>query len=519
MLLESLDRQQPLAVLILGVTTLLVYHLYRTYSRLQHIPGPLIAKFTNFHRFLLARRGRLHLYQDRAHQRYGPAVRFGPNLVCICDPEAIQTIFNLRGGFPKSNMYRAFRPWTTDGLLLSVFTAEDDATNRDMKQHISVYYSLSYAVSSFEPRMDSASRMFFDELDRRFVPTGAQFDVTQWMKFLSYDTMGLMTFSRPYGYVQHGRDLHGIMDDVKRANLSIGPMTQIPWLDWLLHKNWVANLFKRESIAPLLDYVLARISERREERRKNPKSPSNANIDGPIVDGDFLGYYLNAQERKDNVPLRFVSTWTFANILGGADSTASMLRSVVCFLVEHPDALETVRAELRDKQRTATGLTLPFPQWHELQNLPFLDACIKESLRLDSPFSMPLERVVPAEGATICGHFYPGGTVVGMSPYITNRYKPTWGDDADQWRPRRWLEGEPSHIRKLEASLLSFGAGTRGCLGQHVALFEIKKFVTALFMNYDIDLVEPRAESNPYYWVVYPESVQATVRKREFKQL
>lgn len=68
---------------------------------------------------------------------------------------------------------------------------------------------------------------------------------------------------------------------------------------------------------------------------------------------------------------------------------------------------------------------------------------------------MPLERVVPAEGVTICGHFYPGGTVVGMSPYITNRYKPTWGVDADQWRPSRLLEGEPSHTRKLEASLLS----------------------------------------------------------------
>lgn len=73
--------------------------------------------------------------------------------------------------------------------------------------------------------MASASQMFFDELDRRFVPTGAQFDVMQWMKSLSYDTMGLMTFSRPYGYVQHGRDLHGIMDDVNRANLIIGPVS------------------------------------------------------------------------------------------------------------------------------------------------------------------------------------------------------------------------------------------------------------------------------------------------------
>jgi cytochrome P450 len=232
-------------------------------------------------------------------------------------------------------------------------------------------------------------------------------------------------------------------------------MTQIPGVDWLLHKNRLANLIKRESIAPLLDYVLARISERRNERRNSHNTLSNSNADGPSADGDFLGYYLQAQEKKENVPLRFVSTWTFANILGGADSTGSMLRSVVCFLVEHPDALETVRNELRDKQGTTTGLTLPIPQWHELQNLPFLDACIKESLRLDPPFAMPLERVVPAEGATICGHFYPGGTVVGMSPYITNRYRPTWGDDADLWRPRRWLEGEPASIRKLEASLLS----------------------------------------------------------------
>lgn len=103
MIWESLDRQQPkpLVALILGVAAVLVFHLYRTYARLKHFPGPLAAKFTNFHRFRLARRGRLHLYQTRAHQQYGPAVRFGPNLVCICDPEAIQTIFNLRGGFPK----------------------------------------------------------------------------------------------------------------------------------------------------------------------------------------------------------------------------------------------------------------------------------------------------------------------------------------------------------------------------------------------------------------------------------
>ncbi|OOQ88637.1 putative cytochrome P450 [Penicillium brasilianum] len=494
---ESTDKQQALPILVLGISVVLITHLVYTYRKLRHIPGPLIAKFTDLHRFFLARNRLIHLYQSLAHQRYGPAVRFGPNLVSICDPEAIQTIFSLRGGFPKSKMYRAFRPWTPEGLLLSVFTAEDDATNRQMKKHISVYYSLSWAVSTFEERIDNAIKMFFDELDCQFIATGSHIDLTNWLKFFSYDSMGMMTFSRPYGYLKHGNDVHGIMASVKRANLVIAPMTQVPWLDWLLHKNDLINRIMPEAIAPLMSYIKRRISERQDKLWKGQKRLQNAKSDGPCADNDFLGYYLQAHEKKsENIPIKFVFTWAFANILGGADSTAAMLRSVVCFLVEHPDALETVRNELREQQRTDIGLSLPIPKWNELQNLPFLDACIKESLRLDPPFSMPLERVVPAEGAVICGQFYPGGTIVGMSPYITNRYRPTWGDDADLWRPSRWLEGENSHIRKLEAALLSFGAGTRGCLGQHVALFEIKKLVTALFMNYDIDLVEPRPKFN-----------------------
>lgn len=106
MLWEFLNTKQELTALVVGVTAVLVYQLYHTYSRLKHVPGPFVAKFTNLYRFILARRGFLHLYLDLAHKRYGPAVRFGPNLVCICDPEAIQTIFNLRGGFPKvCNIY------------------------------------------------------------------------------------------------------------------------------------------------------------------------------------------------------------------------------------------------------------------------------------------------------------------------------------------------------------------------------------------------------------------------------
>lgn len=235
-------------------------------------------------------------------------------------------------------------------------------------------------------------------------------------------------------------------------------MTQLPWLDWLLHKNRLANLIRSEAISPLLMYVLKRIGERQYVRpdMSHDGTALEPGKNGPDAGGDFLSYFLRAQEKDAHkVPMRFVSTWTLANILGGSDSTASVLRSVVCFLVEHPEAMEIARAELLQEDRT---ISYPVPKWCELQNLPFLDACIKESVRLEPPFAMVLERVVPPGGVTICGSFYPGGTVVGMSPYITNRYKPTWGDDAEIWRPNRWLESDAAHVSKLEASLLSVSA-------------------------------------------------------------
>ncbi|PCD18707.1 hypothetical protein FGRA07_06460 [Fusarium graminearum] len=502
-----------LAFLAIGFSSVLIYQLAHNYRRLQHIPGPLVAKLTDIHRFMLVRSGFIHLYQASAHERYGSVVRFGPNLVSICDPEAIQEVFNMRNGFNKSNMYRAFRPWTPAGLLVSVFTAKDDIVNRQMKQHIAVYFSLSYTAASFEERVDNAIRIFFKQLDSQFVTTGAKIDLTRWFKFFSYDAMGLMTFSRPYGCLENSSDAAGIISDVKNSMLAIGPqMTQMPWLDWLLHKNGLINMIKPEPVSALLKYVLARISE----RRNSPKAMHSTVTDGPDANGDFLGYFLQAQEKKSNkVPPQFLSTWTLANILGGSDSTASMLRSVVCFLVENPDALETMRAELRDKKQHAEGSSAPIPKWTKIQDLPFLNACVIESLRLDPPFATTLERVVPPEGVTICGAFYPGGTVVGMNPYITNRHRPTWGEDADQWRPSRWLEGDPAHIRKLQASLLSFGAGTRGCLGQHVAVFEIKKLVVALFMNYNINLVNPRSKDNFYSWVIMPSTIEATVEPCE----
>jgi cytochrome P450 len=100
-------------------------------------------------------------------------------------------------------------------------------------------------------------------------------------------------------------------------------------------------------------------------------------------------------------------------------------------------------------------LSLPYPSWHEVRELPYLDACIMEALRLHPPFCLPFERVVPEGDVMILGTYLAAGTVVGMNPYIVNRDKDTYGDDADEWKPERWLNLGEKDRRRLENGILT----------------------------------------------------------------
>lgn len=111
--------------------------------------------------------------------------------------------------------------------------------------------------------------------------------------------------------------------------------------------------------------------------------------------------------------------------------------------------------EIKTVKRTQDPMESPLLAWSEVHDLPYLDACINEGVRLHPPFCLPLERVVPAEGVDICGHFFPKGTVVGMSPWVANRHRPTFGEDADSWRPERWLGLDAEQYKKLNNSMLT----------------------------------------------------------------
>jgi cytochrome P450 len=76
------------------------------------------------------------------------------------------------------------------------------------------------------------------------------------------------------------------------------------------------------------------------------------------------------------------------------------------------------------------------------KDMPYLQAVMKEAMRLHPAVGIPMSRYVPKGGAEIDGHWYPTGTVVGINAWVVHHDNGVFGEDADIFRPERWLEGD-----------------------------------------------------------------------------
>ena len=158
------------------------------------------------------------------------------------------------------------------------------------------------------------------------------------------------------------------------------------------------------------------------------------------------------------------------------------------YVLNTPGCYTELQKELDSLSTQDTSSNGHAIKYSSARELPYLHACIQETFRIHPPFGENLERVVPSSGATICGHFIPGGTIVGCGPGVIHHDKTIFGDDVDSFRPDRWLEtlenGEA--IRRMERTMFQFGAGNHLCLGKNIATAEVYKFIPSLLKRFEV---------------------------------
>lgn len=145
------------------------------------------------------------------------------------------------------------------------------------------------------------------------------------------------------------------------------------------------------------------------------------------------------------------------------------------FMLTNPSVLARAQAEI--EAADSKGLLSTPIRYDEMkQHLPYFGAIIKESLRLGPPAVNLFSREVPKGGKVIDGHFVPGGTDVTNFAYTIQRNKEFYGEDANEFKPERWLESQQRSF-DMEAVQFTFGTGPRVCLGKDVAILESHKLL------------------------------------------
>lgn len=120
--------------------------------------------------------------------------------------------------------------------------------------------------------------------------------------------------------------------------------------------------------------------------------------------------------------------------------------------------------------------------------MPYLQAIIKEGLRIWPPVTGLMSKVVPPGGDTFNSIFIPEGTEVGYSAWGVFRNTRFWGPDANEFNPERWLRNEPQKLKEMEDTLaLIFGYGKYGCLGKGVAMVELNKIFVEVSETFPSD--------------------------------
>lgn len=252
-------------------------------------------------------------------------------------------------------------------------------------------YAMSSLVS-YEPFVDKVNGDYMAAMADH-AQHGRPFDLFTWMQFYAFDVIGEITLGRSFGLLEAGHDKDGLLHAVHVGTISYGSMAGlVPEIHpWYL---WFQNVFPIESHWK----VTQRVIQREIAARMQGTSTSDRK--------DFLAkcIELNKAGKLDQFTINNVIG---SNIGAGSDTTGISMTAIIYFLMKHPDCLQKLRDEIDTAAREGK-LSNPVT-FQESQKLQYLQATIKEALRLHPAVGQILSRVVPEGGAQLAGRHFPQG--------------------------------------------------------------------------------------------------------------
>ncbi|KAL5707795.1 hypothetical protein ACHQM5_018656 [Ranunculus cassubicifolius] len=191
---------------------------------------------------------------------------------------------------------------------------------------------------------------------------------------------------------------------------------------------------------------------------------SLGSVSTETTDTDFLKTCLQVIEDGEKIDIAHIKSITLDMLLSGTDSISTAIEWAFAEVMRRPDIMNKVQDELYQ----VVGINNPVEEAH-LQDLPYMNAIIKETLRLHPPAPFLVPRC-PSESCMVGGYLVPKGTKILINVWAIQRDSAFW-EQPFEFLPERFMGSscDKCDFKGSNFNYIPFAAGRRICPGYALA--------------------------------------------------
>ncbi|CAI9094360.1 OLC1v1030085C1 [Oldenlandia corymbosa var. corymbosa] len=414
-----------------------------------------------------------HLFLRNLSKKYGPlmSLRLGARKVLVISSEktAKEALKSKDLVFSNRPPLVSLRKYSYNGRDVA-FSPYGEYW-REMKK-VTVLHLLSpKRVQSFRPILEDEVSILMDDISNLSQSSQAINLSSMLLSFMS-SFVCRIAFGKKFVKEDHvqKRRFEQILHECQALLAGFFVSDYLPFLSWM---DKLSGMFERlEKNAKELDLFYQELID----EHLNPNRPDAMKDD--IL--DLLIHFKEEQSSSIDFSWDHIKAMLMNIFVAGTDTSSALVTWAMTLLMQNPSVLRRAQTEIRNLVEKKGIMTEEV-----LEDLPYLDAILKEAFRLypPSPLLVPRETT---QNCTVEGYDIEANTMVFINAWAIARDPETW-KNPETFAPERFLNSSVD-VRGNDFQLIPFGAGRRGCPGIPLALSTVKVLLANLLYTFDWEL-------------------------------
>ena len=460
LIVRLMDSQLPAALLATFVS-FAIFNVF--FHPLRRFPGPKTAAATPLPFAWRLCNGRMANWTSALHEQYGEVVRIHPNELSFAGHAAWQDIYGCRPELRKPDVGTILHPNGIPPLPLVIDT-KDHSRQKRILNHAFSERALKSQEFLLHKHTDILVSRLTDHIRQQ--NGSSEIDICSWYYRTTFDIIGDLCFSETFHSLESAEKhpwLEAVYEGVKWGKI-LTAFDHFPPLGTMIRR--CARYAVQDSLQQNFDWARQKI-DRRIARK----------LDSP----DFLRYILENNDKEGMTKDEIDSTIHLLLLTGSGDTAAAAMTALTYLVLKEPEVIDQLQKEIR----SVVGDSPEKITIAAVSKLEYLDAVLREAMRMHAPVPNSLPRIVDRPGVHVCGILIPEGTRVGIPQKTAYRLSRNFVE-AHPFLPERWLPDSDNGFAADKKGIFEpFMVGPRRCIGKSLALAEMKLILSKVFWHFD----------------------------------